>query len=91
MASGHQGSRYAIPVRKFMDVERVRNRHKIIMPRFAAHVCDFQSRQGKATGSEGENPLQQAVKDAQAALQDKITALENEIQDRTGCRTENAG
>lgn len=31
--------------------------------------------------SEAKNPLQQAVKDAQAALQGKISALEQEIQD----------
>lgn len=49
-----------------------------LLPTFALFKADRESSDGD---SEAKNPLQQAVKDAQAALQDKITALENEIQD----------
>ncbi|MCV5349290.1 hypothetical protein OFM93_29915, partial [Escherichia coli] len=49
-----------------------------LLPTYAIFKADRESSDGD---SEAKNPLQQAVKDAQAALQDKITALENEIQD----------
>lgn len=48
------------------------------LPTFALFKADRESNDGD---SEAKNPLQQAVKDAQAALQGKISALEQEIQD----------
>lgn len=48
------------------------------LPTFALFKADRESSDGD---SEAKNPLQQAVKDAQAALQGKISALEEEIQD----------
>ncbi len=48
------------------------------LPTFALFKADRESSDGD---SEAKNPLQQAVKDAQAALQGKISALEQEIQD----------
>ncbi|CDL87448.1 AAA family ATPase [Xenorhabdus cabanillasii] len=47
------------------------------LPTFALFKVDRESSDGD---SEAKNPLQQAVKDAQAALQVKISALEKEIQ-----------
>ncbi|MDX0451343.1 OLD family endonuclease [Sinorhizobium medicae] len=47
------------------------------LPTFALFKSDRESSDGDV---EAKNPLQQAVKDAQAALQDRITKLEQEIE-----------
>lgn len=47
------------------------------LPTFALFKADRESSDGDA---EAKNPLQQAVKDAQAALQGQITALEQQIE-----------
>lgn len=86
MASGHQEAAAPIPVRKlcWMSIkssEPTQNhygvRSSICCPRMR-----FSKPTGKAaTGIPKLKPLTAGRKDAQAALQDKITALENEIQD----------
>lgn len=48
-----------------------------LLPTFALFKADRESSDGDA---EAKNPLQQAVKDAQAALQAQITKLEEEIE-----------
>ena len=47
------------------------------LPTFALFKSDRESNDGDV---EAKNPLQQAVRDAQAALQDRISALEQEIE-----------
>ncbi|HBD20248.1 MAG TPA: OLD family endonuclease [Arenimonas sp.] len=47
------------------------------LPTFALFKADRESSDGDA---EAKNPLQQAVREAQAALQDQITALEQKIE-----------
>lgn len=49
------------------------------LPTFALFKAD---RESSDTDSEAKNPLQQAVKDAQAEFQDEILALETKIQKR---------
>lgn len=48
-----------------------------LLPTFALFKADRESSDGDA---EAKNPLQQAVKDAQASLQTQITELENQIE-----------
>lgn len=69
----------------FLDVEKglstdsksIWGRIQDQLPTFALFKADRESSDGDA---EAKNPLQQAVKEAQAALQDKISALEQQIE-----------
>ncbi len=47
------------------------------LPTFALFKADRESSDGDA---EAKNPLQQAVKDAQAALQEQISSLEEKVK-----------
>jgi predicted ATP-dependent endonuclease of OLD family len=59
------------------DNKSIWDRIEDLLPTFALFKADRESNDGDA---EAKNPLQQAVKEAQAAFQDQISALEQQIE-----------